>query len=131
MKDFPLESMHKQAFKMAEATQCAGEQGKYWELRERFVANQRDLKLEDLPAHVQAIGVDKEAFQQCLDSGKYSSQIRSDLEEGQHAGVRSVPTFLIGFAQPDNKVRAVKMIRGAQQYSAFKEALENLFSSAK
>jgi protein-disulfide isomerase len=129
--NFPLESIHKLASKLAEAAECAGEQGKFWEMRNRSFANQKDLKLEDLPSHAEAIGLNKEAFQQCLDSGKYAAKIKNDMAEGQKATVRSIPTILIGFAEPEGKVRAVKMLKGAQPFTAFKEAIENLLSSQK
>jgi protein-disulfide isomerase len=130
-KDFPLESIHKSALKLAEATRCAGEQGKYWEMNGRFFAGKKAPKLEDLTAHAQAVGLDMDAFQQCLDSGKYASEIRKDMEEARKAGVRSTPTFLLGFIQSDGKVKAVKMMRGAKAYAAFKEAIDALLASKK
>ncbi len=129
--DFPLESIHKSAFKLAEAANCAGEQGKYWEMHDRFFANKNVPKLEDLSLHAQAIGLNKEAFQQCLDKGKFASEIRRDILKARNAAVRSTPTFLLGFAQSDGKVKAVKMIRGAQPYAVFKQAIESLLSSKK
>lgn len=129
--DFPLESIHKSAFKLAEAARCAGEQGKYWEMHDRLFDHQKALKLEDLPLHAQAVGLDPEAFQQCLDSGKYSSEIRRDMAEGGRAGVRGAPTFLLGFNESGGKVKAVKIIRGAQPYANFKEAIESLLASRK
>jgi len=131
VKNFPLESIHKMASKLAEAAECAGEQGKFWEMRERFFANQKDLKLEALQSHAEAIGLNKEKFQQCLDSGKYAAKIKSDMAEGQKATVGSIPNFLIGFAEPDDKVKAVKMLKGAKPYTAFQEAIESLLSSKK
>ena len=131
VKNFPLESIHKMALKLAEAAECAGEQGKFWEMRERFFANQKDLKLDNLQSHAEAIGLNKEAFQQCLDSGKYAAKIKGDMAEGQKATVRSIPTILIGFAETEDKVRAVKMLKGAQPYTTFKETIENLLSSQK
>jgi predicted DsbA family dithiol-disulfide isomerase len=131
VKDFPLESMHKMASKLAEAAECAGEQGKFWEMRDRFFANQKDLKLDNLQSHAEAIGLNKEAFQQCIDSGKNAAKIKSDMAEGQKATVRSIPNFLIGYAEPDDKVKAVKMLTGAKPYTDFKEAIENLLSSKK
>jgi protein-disulfide isomerase len=119
------------ASKLAEAAECASEQGKFWEMRERFFANQKDLKLENLQSDAEAIGLNKEKFQQCLDSGKYAAKIKSDMAEGQKATVRSIPTILIGFAEPEGKVRAVKMLKGAQPYTAFKETIDSLLSSQK
>jgi len=131
VKDFPLESIHKLALKLAEASNCAAEQGKFWEMRDRFFADQKNLKFEDLPVHAQALGLQQEIFKQCLANRVYAPKISGDVKEAQSAAVRSVPTFLLGFAQPEGKVRAVKMIAGAQPYAAFKEAIENLLSAQK
>ena len=126
--DFPLESIHKQAFKLAEMAHCAGEQGKYWEMHDQFFTNQKTLKPENWEAYGQVAGLEKLSFQQCIDSGRYASEIRKDMAEGQKAGVRSIPTFLLGFTEPDGKVKAVKMITGAQPYASFKEAIDSLLS---
>ena len=128
-KDFPLQSIHKSAFKLAEAANCAGEQGKYWEMNTRFFAHEKAPNIEGLPAHAQAVGLDKDAFQQCLNSEKYASEIRDDIAEARGAGVRSTPTFLLGFIQSDGMVKAVKMIRGAQPYAVFKQTLDSLLAS--
>jgi len=96
VRDFPLESIHPRAFKAAEAAHCAGEQGKYWEMHDRLSANQRQLAPGDLTSHAQAVGPDAAAFQGCLDSGKYSAHIRTDMLAGQRAGVRGTPTFFLG-----------------------------------
>ena len=100
-------------------------------MRDRLFANQRNLKLEDLPVHAQAVGLDSEAFKQCLGSGTYPSKIRRNVTEAQNALVRSVPSFLLGFAEQEGKVKAVKMITGAQPYPVFKEAIESLLTSQK
>ena len=127
--DFPLESIHKQALKLAEIAHCAGEQGKYWEMHDQFFTNQRALKPENWEAYGQVVGVEKFSFQQCIESGRYASKIRKDMAEGQKVGVRSIPTFLLGFTEPDGKVKAVKMITGAQPYASFKEAMDSLLSA--
>ncbi len=111
--DFPLESIHNQAFKLAEIVHCSGEQGKYWEMHKHFFEVQQTLKPEDWQVHGQIVGLDKYSFQQCIDSGKYASRIRRDMAESQKVGVISVPTFLLGFTERGGKVRVVKMIVGA------------------
>jgi len=52
--DFPLESIHKFAFKASEAAHCAGEQNKFWEMHDRLFANQKTL--EPWTPHAEAIG---------------------------------------------------------------------------
>jgi protein-disulfide isomerase len=122
--------MHKQAFKAAEAANCAAEQGKYWEMHSWIFANPKGLGSEDLSRHAQALGLDLGRFQQCLDSGKQADEIRTDIADGRQAGVRGTPTFFLGLTNPnDSKVIALITLRGAKPFPSFKEAIESLLSS--
>jgi protein-disulfide isomerase len=128
-RDFPLESIHKEAFKAAEAAHCAGEQGKYWEMHDQLFAHQKALGLEGLLLHAQGLGIDLQDFRRCLDSGKHATKIRKDIADGQKAGVRATPTFFLGLTEPnDSKVKALRVIRGAQPYARFKEAIDGLLA---
>ena len=129
-RNFPIESIHPLAFKAHEAANCAGEQGKYWEMHDRLFANQNALGLKDLPNHAKALVLDAPKFQQCLDSGKHAAKIRKDLADGQKAGVQGTPSFFLALTEPnDGMVKAVRIIRGAQPYAAFKDAIESLLSA--
>jgi protein-disulfide isomerase len=131
-RDFPLESIHPQAFKAAEAAHCANEQGKYWEMHERLFQNQRQLGASDLAAHAQALGLDGGKFQSCLDSAKYTARIRKDLADGTRAGVRGTPTFFLAVQEGnDPRLRVVRVIRGAQPFAGFKEAIESALAAQK
>jgi len=129
--DFPL-PFHNQAFKAAEAAECAGEQGKFWEMHNKIFENQRALSPEDLSKDAEAVGVDMPKFKACLDSGKFSDEIKKDMSKGQNAGATGTPTTFLGWVQPDGKtVKAVKKIVGAQPYSDFKEAVESLLKTSE
>ncbi len=131
-RDFPLESIHREAFKAAEAANCAGEQGKYWEMHDRLFQNQNQLGVAELPKHAQVIGLSLPAFQQCLNSGKQAAEIRKDMEDGQRAGVNGTPTFFLGVQDSDGQnVKALRMIVGAQPHAQFKEAIESALSQVK
>jgi protein-disulfide isomerase len=131
-RDFPIEAIHGDAFKAAEAAHCAAEQGKFWEMHDRLFANQQALGVTQLPLHAQALGLNARPFDQCLESGKYAAGIRKDLEDGQRAGVRGTPTFFLGLADAkDGQLRAAKMLIGAQPYDRFKEAIESLLPAPK
>lgn len=132
LRDFPIESIHPRAFKGHEAAHCAGEQGKYWEMHSRLFANQKAMNPTDLLDHAKALGLEMPKFQQCLDSGKHAAKIRKDLADGQKAGVQGTPSFFLALPEPnDGMVKAVRMIRGAQPYAAFREAIENLLTAQK
>jgi len=129
VKDFPLD-FHKNAFKAAEATHCANEQGKFWEMYDLLFANTQKLNPPDLSGHAEALGLDTSKFQQCLDSGRFAAQIRKDMDEGRQAGVTGTPAFFIGLTDPkDGKVKSLRTIKGAQQYPGFKAAIDSLLAS--
>ena len=117
--------------KAAEATHCAREQGKYWEMHDRLFANQRELARPDLSKHAEAVGMDVAAFDKCVDSGKTVGRIREDMAEAQKAQATGTPTFVLGITEPSgSQVKGTKLV-GAQPYAAFKDAIERLLSSQK
>ncbi|MDA2928081.1 DsbA family protein, partial [Acidobacteria bacterium AH-259-G07] len=128
--DFPLVRIHKFALKAAEAARCAREQGKYWEMHDRLFANYKALSRKDLGHHAQAVGLDLEKFQLCLDSGRYTPAIQKDMAEAAKVGVNSTPHFFLGFTNPRNsKVKVSRVLRGASPYSNFKQAIDSLLAS--
>jgi protein-disulfide isomerase len=125
--DLPLESIHKLAFKAAEAANCAGEQGKYWEMHDRLFANQKTL--EPWKSHAEALGLDVSRFEECLNAGKQAEEIRKDMAEGQKAGVTGTPTFFLGYTDPSSsKVKTLMRFTGAQPFSAFKAQIDRLLA---
>jgi len=98
----------------------------------RLFSNQGALAASDLPSHAQALGLDVEKFQQCLDSHKYEAQIRKDIKEGQQAGVTGTPAFFLGLTDPKgDKVKTLQVVKGAQSYDNFKNTIEGLLASPK
>ncbi len=129
--DFPLENIHKKAFKAHEAASCSGDQGKYWEMH-GLIFETKKMTESDLDQHAQSIGLDMTAFNDCLGSGTYASDIRIDIAEGRKVGISGTPSFLIGITGPDqSKLKVSMKIRGAQPYAVFKENLDKVLSSIK
>ena len=114
-KDFPLESIHPMALPAALAARCAGEQGKFWEYHDMIFENQALLSDSILRQWASDLGLNTANFNSCLDSQKYLSEIRQDLQEGEAAGVRGTPGFLVNG----------QLISGAQPFSAFQQAIES------
>ena len=129
-RDFPIVSRHREAFKAAEAARCADEQRKYWKMHDRLFTSPSALGFQDLSLHARAIGLDLEKFARCLIPGKYASKIQKDISEGLNAGVKGAPTFFLGLTDPnDSKIKALQVIRGAEPYNTFKEAIDKLLNS--
>jgi protein-disulfide isomerase len=127
--DLPLESIHKNAFRAAEVANCAGEQGKYWEMHDQLFANQKTL--DSWSAHAQAVGLDAAQFDACLASGKHAVEIRGDMTQAQRAGVTGTPGFFLAMTEPGStRVKSLKFLRGAQPFAAFKAEIDRLLEAA-
>jgi protein-disulfide isomerase len=94
-RQFPLNSIHARAQKAAEASLCADDQGKFWEMHDAMFARQKELAVPNLKEMAAELSLDAEAFASCLDGSKYAEQVAADLEAGQAAGVSGTPAMFI------------------------------------
>lgn len=122
--DYPIAQLHPEAFKAHEAANCAGDQGKYWEMHARlFASPTRDLGL--LVDQAKQLGLDGRALKACLDSGKYSKSVRDSVARMEELGVNSTPTFLLGVTPaPGQPMRVAKVVKGAVPFAEFKKAID-------
>jgi len=120
-RQFPLDEIHPHADKAAEASLCAAEQGKFWEMHDALFRTPIRLELEELKAKAAAIGLDAPRFDSCLSSGKYAERVRADLEAGKAAGVASTPTLFVN-GRP---------VIGAQPYQQIVKVIEEERARAK
>ena len=128
VRDFPLQSLHREAFKAAVAADCAGEQGHYWEMHDRLLTNS-SFPYGDWMQHAKAIGLDVSQFQMCLTSGQPEQGVRKDLAEGRKVGVRGTPTFFLGVSDKKNQtIKVLKVMRGAQSYAQMKHSLDQFLT---
>lgn len=95
-RQFPLPQVHPYAQKAAEASECAAQQGKFWEALERFYKANGDLQEASLHRYAGEIGLDIARFDQCLAGGSARAVIQRDTEDGRALGVRGTPTFFLG-----------------------------------
>jgi protein-disulfide isomerase len=124
-RDFPLDSIHPYARKAAEAAHCAGDQGKYWEMHDTMFTNQGALKPDNLRAFARDMQLDVQAFNACLESGKYAKAVATDVAAGSAAGVTGTPGFFIGKTKKDGTILAIALI-GAQPAAAFSQVIDRL-----
>lgn len=112
-RDYPL-PFHSNAQKAAEAAECADDQGKFWEMHNKLFSNQQSLGVANLKKYAGELALDQAKFDECLDSGKYESEVQNDLNEGGAYGVSGTPSFFV------NGI----MLVGAQPYSEFKKLID-------
>jgi len=125
-RHFPLDSIHTKARIEAVASECAAEQGgntAFWAFTNRFFEvtpsnDQTDIQ-NVIPAIADEIGLEKEAFLTCLESGRYDEHVQEDLDNAIATGGRGTPWSVV--LLPDGKK---VQISGGQPYASVKQLIE-------
>ncbi len=114
-KHFPL-PFHQYGQKAAEASECADEQGKFWEYHDKLFENQSDFSIDNFKKWAADLKLNTGQFNSCLDSGKYTNKVQADYQEGAQKGVNGTPaTFING-----------QMISGALPYGSFQQVIDSI-----
>lgn len=105
----------------AEAAECAADQDKFWEYHDKLYAsqsgeNQGTFNKDNLKKFAEKLGLDTKAFNDCLDSGKYTALVQDDTSASSALGVQSTPTFLING----------QSVVGAQPFNVFQQTIDAL-----
>lgn len=119
-KNNPL-SFHPRAMPAAMSSECAREQGKFWDVYERQFANQRALEDADLEKYAKESGVDMGRWKACVSSNKYQKRIEDDQRAMVAMGARGTPAFFING----------RFLSGAQPINAFEAVIDEELKKAK
>lgn len=119
-RDYPL-SFHPSAQPAAEAAECAGEQGKYWQYHDALFERQATLATLDYVGLAGELSLDKSSFKNCVDIRKFAPEVAKDMADGTAAGVDGTPASFING----------KLISGAVPYATFKAEIEAALAAAE
>jgi protein-disulfide isomerase len=114
-RDFPLDSIHPQARRAAEAARCAHDQGKFWEYHDVLFAQSPKLATEDLRRYAEQVGLDITKFDSCVAGGTHKAAVQRDLDEGHRLGITGTPAFFVN-GRP---------LSGAQPLEAFARVIDD------
>ena len=93
----------------AEASECANEQGRFWEYYDKLYQEQNGENVgvfskENLKKFAGELNLDTAGFSQCLDSGRYAEKVQQETLEGQQAGVRGTPSVFVNSQYIENGI---------------------------
>ncbi len=106
-RHFPLIGIHPYALKAAEASECAADQGKFWEYLENNYAHQEDLVKEPYEVWAASFKLDADLFRRCLASGIKKDEVMVDEKQGEDLGVNSTPTYFVNGVMVPSKLNSI------------------------
>ena len=95
LRHFPLEASHPHALAAAQAAECAGAQGKFWEMHKLLFEHQTHLKRQHLDGYAEQLGLDVPLFVSEMDDDVYLQRVREHIDSGKRSHVRSTPGFFV------------------------------------
>lgn len=125
-RDLPID-FHPFALRAAEAARCAGDQGKYWEIREALFANASTPDERVIQKSAEELSLDMNRFGACLDSHKYKGDILKDAQEAATLQINVTPTFVVARTVGD-RLEGVRIV-GARPLAAFQSAIDGLLKT--
>ena len=123
LRDLPLD-FHPFALKAAQSVHCAGDQGKYWEMKELVFKNQNKIDVDSLAGYAKDLSLNGDAFKSCMADGKHLKEIGDEAKYAASLGITGTPTFVLGKAVGDSVEGRV--IVGAQPLAAFEAAINEM-----
>jgi protein-disulfide isomerase len=126
-RHLPLETKHPLALRAAEAAECGGRQGKFWEMHDAlFVPRLRSSDTEEsLFNRARVINLDSTQFRKCM-QGEATPTVREQMTQATLLGITGTPTFLFGAIDQDGRLRVSRRQSGALPFSMFVEILDDL-----
>jgi protein-disulfide isomerase len=120
-RHYPLIGIHPNAQKAAEASECANEQGKFWDYHDMLFKNQSTwspLPLADainsFTDYAAQLGLNTTTFRSCLDTDQLAQKVKEDSDDGDKAYVNGTPSFFING----------KRLVGAQPFTQIQQLIE-------
>jgi protein-disulfide isomerase len=94
-RHYPIEDAHPHALCAAEAAECAGAQGRFWEMHQKLFANQSHLDRTHLHRYAEELGLDVSRFRSEMDGESYRQRIREQMEAARRSHLRATPGFFV------------------------------------
>lgn len=124
-RHFPLGFHDPEATNAALATECAADQGKFWEYHDEYFErtnSNKGLASGEIQKIAQDLGLDMGEFNSCYDSEKYLDKVQEDLTSGADAGITGTPGNIIR----NNKTGEVRFLPGAYPIESIQAAIDEL-----
>ncbi|MBU1975939.1 MAG: DsbA family protein [Nanoarchaeota archaeon] len=86
---------HENSMDAAIASECARQQGNFWEYHVGLFEKSPDIGFDDLESCCEVVGLEHMAFNDCLEENATRSVIERHIQMGADAGVYGTPTFFI------------------------------------
>ena len=116
--NYPLQSIHPNAYEAALAGECAAEQERFWPFYDAMFSGRHELSRAGYSAAAEQVGLDEGRFQACYENADHAAEVALDIKEGEKFYILGTPTFYVNG----------KRMEGAQRPEAFAAVIDSILS---
>lgn len=118
--------IHQNARILATSAICAGQQARYWDLHDRLFQSQPKTE-DDIRRLAADMKLERSAFDACMgDEAGATKVIDADTKIARELGLLSTPSFAVGTAVGEGRVRLHKIVVGAQSFEVFQSVIDDM-----
>ena len=114
-RNFPLTKIHAEAQAAAEVAEFAGSLGKFWEMHNLLLENQKNLGQELYATLAGTLQLSADDLQSALANKTFADRVRADFTGGVRSGVNGTPTFFINGLRYDNPMDYASMVQAIEK----------------
>lgn len=116
--NYPLRSIHPNAYEAALAGECAVEQEQFWPFYDALFSGRYPISAPGYTAAARDVGLDLERFEICYENADYAAEVALDIKEGEKFYILGTPTFYVNG----------KRMEGAQRPEAFAAVIDSILA---
>lgn len=116
--NYPLQSIHPNAYEAALAGECAAEQDRFWPYYDALFSGRHELSSSGYAGAAEQVGLDERRFDACYRNADHADEVALDIKEGQKFYILGTPTFYVNG----------KRMEGAQRPEAFAAVIDSILS---
>ncbi|HJU87114.1 MAG TPA: DsbA family protein [Gemmatimonadota bacterium] len=116
--NYPLQSIHPNAYEAALAAECATEQDRFWPYYDALFSGRHELSGSGYAAAANEVGIDEERFDACYRNADHAEEVALDIKEGEKFYILGTPTFYVNG----------RRMEGAQRPEAFAAVIDSILS---
>ncbi len=123
LRHAPIESIHPVAFRSAVAANCAGKQGRFWEMHDSLFRDYKSLTADSFQPLARSLKLDSGLFEMCLKADDGTS-VRSDMQAARELGVDGTPTVFVGRLREGKILEVTHRFPGAVPIAELQRVIE-------
>jgi protein-disulfide isomerase len=122
--------IHAHAFDAAEAAECAGNQGKFWQAHNLLFQGRENLVPAAIVSKSRTLGMEPTKLEECISSHRMKAAVEAAVRKAKELHVTSTPTLFAGSILPDGRLKVAYAMAGFQPIESLRPVIAQILAGS-